>query len=317
MKMVFMTRSFRALGAGLGVLALVMVAACGAIQPGADRKPGQLQIVASFYPFQFIAERVAGSHAQVESLTKPGAEPHDLELTPRQVASVSDADLVIYEKTFQAAVDEAVKQSGNKNVLDTSTVVPLEDHGPLGEDENHHDHEGNTNLDPHVWLDPVHVVTITRAVADKLETIDPDHRADYQRNARTLIRQLEVLDREYRTGLRSCQRTDFITSHAAFGYLAERYGLTQISISGLSPDTEPSPARIAEVQRLATEHGVTTIFSETLVSPAVAKSIAGDLGLKTDVLDPIEGITEHSRGSDYIAVMRSNLTALEKANGCR
>jgi zinc transport system substrate-binding protein len=161
------------------------------------------------------------------------------------------------------------------------------------------------------------VVTITRAVADKLETIDPDHRADYQRNARTLIRQLEVLDREYRTGLRSCQRTDFITSHAAFGYLAERYGLTQISISGLSPDTEPSPARIAEVQRLATEHGVTTIFSETLVSPAVAKSIAGDLGLKTDVLDPIEGITEHSRGSDYIAVMRSNLTALEKANGCR
>jgi zinc transport system substrate-binding protein len=263
---------------------------------------------------------VAGSHAEVTNLTKPGAEPHDLELTPRQVASVGDADLVVYEKSFQAAVDEAVQQSGNDHVLDTSTVVPLEDHGPLGEEDHSaeasSDPDHDADLDPHVWLDPQHMATITRAVADRLEGVDPQHAADYRRNAHRLTAQLDDLDTDYRTGLQQCRRTQFVTSHAAFGYLAERYGLTQISISGLSPETEPSPARIADVQRQVERDHVTTIFYETLVSPAVATSIAHDLGLRTDVLDPIEGITQHSRGRDYLAVMRSNLTALEKANGC-
>lgn len=315
--MVFMTVCSRLLGTAFGMIALLVTAACGAVRPdAAGSQTGRLQIVASFYPFQFIAERVAGSHATVTSLTRPGAEPHDLELTPRQVASVSDADLVIYEKSFQAAVDEAVAQSGNKNVLDTATVVPLEDHGPLGDEEDHHDRAGTTNLDPHVWLDPVHMITISHAVDRRLDAIDPAHRTDYDKNTAALIKQLHQLDDSYRSGLADCQRTDFITSHAAFGYLAERYGLTQISITGLSPDSEPSPTRIAEVQKLARQHGITTIFYETLASPSVARSIAGDLGLRTDVLDPIEGITRHSRGKNYLAIMKTNLTALEKANGC-
>ncbi|MBO0811164.1 MAG: zinc ABC transporter substrate-binding protein [Microlunatus sp.] len=315
--MVFMTVARRVLGTALGVLALILVAACGTTGPGAvgGRSSG-LTIVTSVYPFQFIAQRVAGSHATVTNLTKPGAEPHDLELTPRQVASVIDADLVIYENTFQAAVDDAVAQADKKDVLDTTTVVPLEDHGPLGESDRP-GHAGDVNLDPHVWLDPIHMITITKAVAARLDTIDPAHRADYNRNAQALESRLSSLDHAYRTGLADCARREFITSHAAFGYLAERYGLTQISITGLSPDTEPSPARIAQVQALAKQHGVTTIFYETLISPAVARSIAGDLGLRTDVLDPIEGITGQSRGRDYLAVMRSNLSALQKANQCR
>jgi zinc transport system substrate-binding protein len=319
MKMVFMTVSRRLLRAGLGVLALVLVAGCGNLAAGGS-KSGRLTVVTAFYPLQFIAQQVAGPHAEVLNLTRPGAEPHDLELTPRQVASVTDADLVVYEKSFQAAVDEAVQQSENDHVLDTGTVVPLEDHGPLGEDEHGVDPSGDDHrdggLDPHVWLDPHNMVTITRAVADRLQGVNPGHAADYRRNARRLIDRLDDLDAAYRSGLQQCRRKQFVTSHAAFGYLAERYGLIQISVSGLSPETEPSPARIAEVQQQVRDDHVTTIFYETLASPAVATSIARDLGLATDVLDPIEGITEQSRGRDYLTVMRSNLTALEKANGC-
>jgi zinc transport system substrate-binding protein len=242
---------------------------------------------------------------------------------------------VIYEKTFQAAVDDAVAQSGQDNALDTTTVVPLQDLGTEhshehdgevhAEDEEHaegEEHEGEehaeeSGLDPHVWLDPTNMVTIGTAIAEKLAALDPDRAGDYTANAEALATELTTLDQEFAAGLQNCERTEFITSHEAFGYLAKRYKLTQIGISGLSPDAEPSPARIAEVQEEAKEHGITTIFYETLVSPDVAKSIAGDLGLKTDVLDPVEGITPDSRGTDYLAVMRANLTALKAANGCR
>jgi zinc transport system substrate-binding protein len=176
--------------------------------------------------------------------------------------------------------------------------------------------EPQTGLDPHVWLDPANVATIGQEFAHRLGILDPTHAADFTRNAADLTRRLDDLGTAFRTGLADCARTTFITTHAAFGYLARRYGLNQLGVSGLTPDAEPSPARIAEVQRQARENSVTTIFYETLISPAVARSIAGDLGLKTDVLDPIEGITDQSRGRDYLAVMRSNLTALEAANGC-
>ncbi|GAA1432116.1 zinc ABC transporter substrate-binding protein [Microlunatus lacustris] len=337
-----MNKNVRPLGALIATSALLLAAGCGGDPDGtgaADDQPGQLSVVAAFYPFQFVAERVAGPHASVTSLTTPGAEPHDLELTPRQVASVATADLVVYERTFQAAVDEAVDQSGNEHVLDIATVVPLqplasaahehegeehaeEEHGHEGEEHGHegeehaedeHDHDG---LDPHVWLDPTQMATITGAVRDQLSALDPDHAADYAANATALEGELGTLDQEFTAGLASCEREEFITTHTAFGYLAKRYGLSQIGITGLSPDAEPSPARIAEVQHEAEEHGVTTIFYETLISPAIAEAIAGDLGLATDVLDPVEGITEASRGQDYVAVMRANLTALEKANGC-
>jgi zinc transport system substrate-binding protein len=274
--------------------------------------------VTAFYPLQFVAQRVAGAHGAITDLTQPGAEPHDLELTPRQVASLTTASLVIYERGFQPAVDEAVQQSENRQVIDTTTIVPLR---PLPADGDDLDTEPwaadhHSDLDPHVWLDPTSLARIARVVEKRLSTIDPDHALDYARNAAALNKELRTIDRSFRSGLAHCVRTDFITTHAAFGYLAQRYHLIQIAISGLNPDTEPSPARIAEVQRLATEHGLTTIFSETLTSPAVAQAIAGDLGLVTDVLDPIEGITDQSRGHDYLSVMSANLAALRKAGGC-
>lgn len=321
MKMVLMSIRARYLVALACLLPLVTIVGCTTAESASTveaKQSGRLTIVAAFYPLQFVAEHVAGDQARVASLTQPGAEPHDLELTPRQVASLTTASLVIYQKGFQAAVDDAVVQSGNLEVIDTSTVVSLR---PLPTTEGDHDHgswveSDGLEMDPHVWLDPTLLSRIARAVDEQLSRIDPDHAADYAHNTERLLTRLGSLDAAFRTGLARCERTEFITSHAAFGYLAERYHLTQIGISGISPDAEPSPARIAEVQHEAREHKLTTIFFETLVSPAVAKAIAGDLGLATDVLDPVEGITGQSRGPDYLSVMASNLAALRKAGGC-
>ncbi len=321
MKMVLMLVSLVRLRLLACLLPLVAAAGCVAAGPATSvdaKQNGQLTIVAAFYPLHFVAQRVAGNHAEVTSLTQPGAEPHDLELTPRQVASLTTANLVIYQKGFQPAVDEAVVQSGNSELMDTSTVVPLR---PLSTIEDDHDHgpgaePDGPEMDPHVWLDPMSVSAIARTVQERLSTLDPDHAAVYARNTDTLHKQLLSLDRSFRAGLRHCVRTEFMTTHAAFGYLAARYHLTQIAISGLSPDSEPSPARIAEVQREARDHQLTTIFYETLVSPAVAQAIADDLGLVTDVLDPVEGITSQSRGRDYLSVMYANLAALRKAGAC-
>jgi zinc transport system substrate-binding protein len=319
MKMVLMSVSASRMGVLCCMLILLAVSGCATARPASSSGPrGELTIVTAFYPLQFVAQRVSGGHAAVMNLTHPGAEPHDLELTPRQVASLTTATLVIYERGFQPAVDEAVVQSENRQVIDTTTIVPLRPLAVGSDDLDTGQWTGDDHpaLDPHVWLDPTALGRIARVVQQRLSSIDPDHATDYARNAATLNRQLRSLDRSFRSGLAQCVRTEFMTTHAAFGYLAQRYHLTQIAISGLNPDAEPSPARIAEVQRLAQDHGLTTIFSETLVSPAVAQAIAGDLGLVTDVLDPIEGITDQSRGQDYLSVMSSNLAALRKAGGC-
>jgi zinc transport system substrate-binding protein len=319
MKMVLMSVSVSRMGVLCCMLILLAVSGCASARPASSSWPrGELTIVTAFYPLQFVAQRVSGGHAAVMNLTQPGAEPHDLELTPRQVASLTTATLVIYERGFQPAVDEAVVQSENRQVIDTTTIVPLRPLAVGSDDLDTGQWTGDDHpaLDPHVWLDPTALGRIARVVQQRLSTIDPDHATDYAHNAATLNRQLRSLDRSFRSGVAHCVRTEFMTTHAAFGYLAQRYHLTQIAISGLNPDAEPSPARIAEVQRLAQDHGLTTIFSETLVSPAVAQAIAGDLGLVTDVLDPIEGITDQSRGQDYLSVMSSNLAALRKAGGC-
>jgi zinc transport system substrate-binding protein len=319
MKMVFMM-VLRAMAAALAVGSLLVTTACGQTSgdPAGGAQRGPLNIVVAFYPFQFLAERIAGRYGAVQNLTKPGAEPHDVELSPRQVADIAGADLVIYERSFQPAVDAAVEQQGGDQVLDTATVVRMESldqgHDQPGGQENGRD---QGTLDPHVWLAPPNMASIAAAVAARLAEADPAHRTDFEANLTALTADLTALDRDFALGLQACERREFITSHAAFGYLARQYRLEQIAIGGLAPEAEPSPTRIAEVQDQASEHQITTIFYETLVSPAVAKSIAGDLGLRTDVLDPVEGITDQSRGSDYVAVMRSNLTALRKANECR
>jgi len=275
---------------------------------------GTLKVVVAFYPLQYVVEQVGGDQVSVTNLTKPGVEPHDLELTAKQVASVAFADLVFYEKGFQAAVDSAVDTEKPKRVLDAASIVPLRTTpGFTGGATT----PSTSALDPHTWLDPQTMIKYASAVAEHLSQARPDSAAAFQQRADALVAQLTTLDSEFSTGLASCRLKVFVTSHAAFGYLAERYGLEQVGITGLTPDAEPTPSRLAEVQKIAKEKGVTTIFSETLASPALADALAKDLGLKTDVLDPLEGITSQSRGTDYPSVMRSNLSALRTAGACQ
>ena len=295
------------------VLSLLLVAT-GCSSSAAGSGTGKLNVVVAFYPLQYVVQQVGGDQVSVTNLTQPGVEPHDLELTAKQVAAVGSADLVFYERGFQAAVDSAVDTQTPKQVLDGASIVPLRaTPGFTGETAA----PDTSALDPHTWLDPQTMIKYASVVAQRLAQARPDAAADFQTRADALVKELTTLDSEFSTGLASCQRTVFVTSHAAFGYLAQRYGLEQVGIAGLTPDAEPTPSRLAEVQKIAQQKGVTTIFSETLASPALADALAKDLGLKTDVLDPLEGVTSASRGTDYPSVMRSNLAALRTANGCQ
>ncbi|MEH1126168.1 metal ABC transporter substrate-binding protein [Micromonospora sp. CPCC 206061] len=306
------------LATGAAALALTGLTACGD-DNASSASASKLDVVAAFYPLQFVAERVGGDAVSVTNLVKPGAEPHDLELNPDQVAQLTDAKFVVYLKGFQPAVDEAVTQQASDKAFDVTTAVPLIDgaaHEHEGEEAPEEEHEEETGgKDPHVWLDPTRLATIGDAVAKRLGETDPDRAADYTARAATLRSDLAKLDEEYDAGLKTCQRREIVTSHSAFGYLADRYKLEQIGITGLTPEDEPSPQRLAHVTEEAKEHKATTIFFETLVSPKVADTIAKEVGAQTAVLDPLEGLQQGS-SEDYFSVMRKNLSTLRPALGC-
>lgn len=250
-------------------------------------------VVASFYPLAFAAEEIAPS-ADVENLTPPGAEPHDLELSPGDAAAVRQARLVLLlGHGFQPQLEDAAGNGDNViHLLDTPGLDLL------------------PNGDPHVWLDPLRYAKIVTRIGEAL--------GEEQAAAR-LVRRLHGLDAEYRAGLANCERHEIVASHEAFAYLAQRYGLEQVPITGLSPEVEPQPADLARVIQLVEERGVTTIYYETLVSPRIAETVARETGAKTAVLDPIEGLTpgEIAKGDDYFTRMRANLRALEEGLGCR
>jgi zinc transport system substrate-binding protein len=282
-------------------------------QPGRD---GGLQVVASFYPIAFFAERIAGDSAQVFNPVPPGAEPHDLELSPRTVERVQSADLLLYlGGGFQPAVDRALdtlKGSGlvAADVSEGITKVPA---------QNEEGTQQSGALDPHVWLDPQYATVMANNIERALAQADPANEATYRANADKLRADLDALDSEFRQGLSGCARKDIVVSHAAFGYLARRYGLVEVPVSGLSPEAEPSPSRLNEVIKFVREHDVKYIFFETLVSPRVGEVIAGETGAQTLVLNPVEGLTEEqaAAGADYFSLMRENLANLRIGLDCK
>jgi zinc transport system substrate-binding protein len=270
------------------VAAAVLLAACGGGTTGRE------SVVASFYPLAFAAEQIGAGRIDVRNLTPPGAEPHDLEVSPKDVAAIHDADLVLLlGHGFQPQLEDAAGTGPNVlRLLDTSGL------------------QTHANGDPHVWLDPLRYAKIVTRIGRALGNAQ---------GASTFVARLRALDAEYRDGLANCERHDIVTSHEAFAYLAERYGLRQIAITGLSPEAEPQPGDLARVVSLARQRGVTTIYFETLVSPRIAETVARETGAKTAVLDPIEGLTkdEISHGENYFTRMRANLRALQVGLGCR
>ncbi|MFE2986709.1 metal ABC transporter substrate-binding protein [Streptomyces sp. NPDC059262] len=306
--------------ASVTVLGITALSACSASSGDGRNSDGKLAVVASFYPMQYLAEQIGGDHVAVTNLTKPGQEPHDLEISAKQTAQLQDAGVALYLKGLQPAVDDAIQQSGIKAKVDAASLTHLEEHGTeVGGHAEEHDHEhgGEGGRDPHIWLDPVKYAEVAEGVGKAFEKADPDHAAAYKKNTAALVGKLDGLNTRFEDGLKNTDSKVFITTHAAFGYLAERYGLTEEAISGLDPESEPSAARVKDLQNMAKADGVTTVFYETLVSDRTAKTLAGDAGLKTDVLDPLEGITDKSKGDDYIQVMESNLKALQTALGAK
>jgi zinc transport system substrate-binding protein len=289
-----------------------LLAACGSSSSTPEGSATTASVVAGFYPLEWAAKTVGGDRVTVTSLTAPGAEPHDLELTPQQVAAVSDADLVLYIGEFQPALDDAIAQSPGAAV---DVAAGLETLAPEEHSDEEHAGEAEASYDPHVWLDPTNMAAIVATVAQRLSSLDPAGASTYAANASALQDRLTALDEQWEAGTATCTSRDLVVSHEAFGYLAERYGFTQVGISGLSPDPEPSPAKIAEVADFVRANDVSTVYYETLVDPKVAETVAQETGATTAVLDPLEGLAEGST-DDYISVMEKNLQTVKAGQVC-
>ena len=271
------------------LFAAVLLAGCGGSEGGGERT-----VVASFYPLAWATEQVAGQGVEVVNLTPAGAEPHDVELTPSDVEEIRDADLVVYVGAgFQPAVEDAVadREGPALDVLE-------------GAD------------DPHVWLDPLAFSDIVERIAEQAERLGLEPGASGA--AAFLASTLRGLDVQYRQGLANCERHTLVTTHAAFGQLAARYGLTQLALAGRTPESEPSPRDLERLIAEVRASGATTVFAEPLVSSRVAETVARESGARVATLDPIEGLSQErlDQGEDYVSVMRANLAALRKALGC-
>jgi len=285
----------------LGTLALT---GCAAPTRSADSR---VHVVAAFYPLAYAAQQVGGDRVTVETLTKPGGEPHDLELLPRQILDMQDADLVVHLSHFQPAVDAAVAAHAAERSLDVAEAADL-----LTLTEGH-DHGA---VDPHFWLDPTRLAAVGEAIADRLAQADPAGATAYRANAAAFTAQLTTLDAELETGLATCTNRDLVTGHSAFGYFAERYGFTQEPISGLSPDLEPRASDLAHVVEFVREHDVRTIYAETIASPLITQALARETGARIAVLDTVEGISDESAADNYPGVMRANLATLRLGQDC-
>lgn len=304
---------------GLAAFATLALAACGTGAAGRDTGAAAgedtVAVTAAFYPLAYAVERVGGDRVTVSTLTKPGAEPHDVELTPKDVATLGRADVVVYAKGFQPAVDDAVLLVDSTRALDVSAVVDL----TVEATHDGHDHgrkDAAVAVDPHFWLDPTRYASAVEAIADRLAATDPAGATAYATNADAFVADLTTLDTEFATALKTCATRELVTGHAAFAYLADRYDLHQVGIAGISPDTEPDAASMKEVIGHVREAGVTTVYAETLVSKDLTETIGRETGARVAVLDPIEGLSDASAGKDYLEVMRANLATLVKGQGC-
>ncbi|QLG40603.1 zinc ABC transporter substrate-binding protein [Paenibacillus sp. E222] len=315
----------------------------------AETEEAKLNVEVSFYPMYEFTKNVAGDLANVHTLVPAGMEPHDWEPTPQDIASIEKADVLVYNGAgMEFWIDQVTDSLSNAKLIQVEAshgidllegseedehdhehadTTDTHDHADEATTEEHdHDHdaeaeEGHTHdhdhggLDPHVWLSPALAVTEVRNIEAGLAQAAPEHAEQFKQNADAYIAKLEALDQDFKAAVADSKRKDFITQHAAFGYLAQEYGLQQVPIAGLSPEQEPSAAQMASVIDFAKEHQVKTIFFETLVSSKVSETIASEVGAKTAVLNPIEGLTEEeiAAGKDYIGVMRENLEALKLA----
>jgi zinc transport system substrate-binding protein len=291
---------------------ITLVVVCKSSKKLQEVDNNKIKVVTSFYPLYFFASQIGGKYADVTNLTPIGAEPHDYEPTPLEIARIQTSNmLVINGAGLEVWGDKIIE-----NLKNTQVRIVI-----VGNDiaNQQVEKEGKKNQDPHVWLSPVLAKKIVNAILDGYLKIDKKNRNYYYANANKLLSELDNLDNDYKKGLANCLQNNIITSHAAFGYLATAYVLHQIPITGLSPDAEPSAKQLAEISRFAKKNNVKYIFFESLVSPKLAETIANEIGVNTLVLDPIEGISKdgEKQGENYFSIMKENLNNLKKALKCQ
>lgn len=297
----------------IAALTVTMVgAACGG-GPDADDRLG---IEASFHPLAFIGRRVGGDRVGVGDLTRTGADAHHLELRARDIGAMIDADLVLYLSGFQPAVDAAIPEV-DEHAVDVSDAADLEPLARTGDHDTHDDHGDDGAVDRHFWMDPQRMAAVAVLVRDRLIALDPDGAVTYRANTEALIADLDALTDRYDTALGDCASRDLVVTHASFGYLAERFDLRQIPITGLVPTEDPSGARLRDTVRFVRTNDVTTVFHEPGSTARIADTVAAEAGVTTAVLDPIENVSDDSRGGDYLEIMDANLTALRDGLRCR
>ncbi|WP_028401494.1 metal ABC transporter substrate-binding protein [Ectobacillus panaciterrae] len=282
------------------------------------KQDGSLKVVTTFYPMYDFTKNVVGSNGKVDVLVPAGAEPHDFEPSPKDIAKIENADVFVYNSdSMETWVPKVLKSLDSKKikVVDASKGISLMEGIAEEEGDKHTDKTQEHPMDPHVWLDPVLAQKEVENIKQAVIEVDQAHKQDYEKNADQFTVKLKDLDNQFRTTLGNAKRKEFVTQHAAFGYLAKEYGLTQVPIAGLSPDQEPSPAKLAELQKYVKDNNIKIIYFEEVASPKVAKTLADETGAKTVVLSPIEGITkeEQAKGQDYISYMKQNLDALKQS----
>lgn len=300
---------------------------CAALDDDAGSSK-DISVAAGFYPLAWLSEKIAGEHAEVHNLTRPGQDAHDGELALADTARLADASLVVISRGFQPGVDDSADQNASGPVLDAAELLTFrtaDKHGYGHDDHSDHDHADHDHgdhaghdhgdLDPHFWLDPLLMADLGDAIAAEMADLAPDHAEDFSEAAVALREELTELDSSYAEGLASCEQSTVVVSHDAFGYLT-RYGLRFEPIAGLSPGAEPTPADLNRLHALIEEEGITTVFNETLAPATLAEQVAKDRGIETAVLDPVEGLTDTTVDEDYISLMEQNLATLQKANGC-
>jgi len=281
----------------------------------------KVQASASFYPLYFFSSEIGKDKVDVTSITPAGVEPHDYDPTAQDIAVIQKSKLLIVNGAgFEPWLENIKDDLGNVTVVNTSDGISLQEgveDEHEGEEAQEHEDEEHIS-DPHIWLSPV----LAKSQVDKIQqgfiTADPNNTSTYEANGANLKQRLDALDMKFKKGLSSCKQKSFVTSHAAFGYLAREYNLTQVPISGISPDEEPSLAELAEVTKFVRDNNVKYIFFETLVSPKLSETIASETGAKTLVLDPIEGLSDDdiAQGKNYFTVMENNLKNLQTALEC-
>lgn len=302
-------------------------------QDGAFTESEQ-DVVTTIYPVQFLTQEIVGDHFTVTNIIPPGVEPHDYEPTPRDITRVLAAKLLLavgggIDTWVEDMIAQVEAHGAVTRLLDSEMEFFVqgeeEEHEDEAEDDAHEDEDGDheshqhEGMDPHFWMDPLMSISAVQVILDGLIEADPSHQEEYRQRAQELMQRLQGLHERYVAGLSHCQKNVIIVSHDAFGYLARRYDVTVLPISGLSPEEEPSVRDLANLAHDAERHNVDTIFFETLVSPELAETLANEIGAKTAVLNPLEGLSEEeaTQGADYFSIMEENLVALQDALVCQ